>query len=159
MTMTMTNSVSVTKIPSSKNEQLTIEMSSSFTTLLFKMSDSHSRLKHAIHTRFRIPIHNKYGRWAMGFVYMTVPIIGGYHVMQWAISKSHESIGERGEKLPIKTVQGIGDKRIKRDGSSQTVGAGGIGGGVHLAVSTEEEQRRNRRKLEKFLQKALKPKN
>jgi hypothetical protein len=128
----------------------------SFYEVLSNISKSHDRLKHAVHTRFRMPIHNKYGRWAMGFVYMTIPVVGGYYVMQWAIHKSHESIGERGERLPVKTVQGLGDKRIASDGSVQTVGAGGLGGGVHLSVSTEEEQRRNRRKLEKFLQKTLK---
>jgi hypothetical protein len=92
----------------------------------------------------------------MGFIYMTIPVIGGYHVMQWAIGKSHESIGEFGEKLPVKTVQGLGNKRIDSNGTVQTVGAGGIGGGVRLSVSTEEEQRRNREQLERFLKKALK---
>jgi len=35
----------------------------------------------------------------MGFVYPIPVLVGGYYVMQWAIGKSHENIGERGEKL------------------------------------------------------------
>lgn len=92
----------------------------------------------------------------MGLIYMTIPIVGGYYVMQWAIAKSHASIGERGERLPVKTVQGLGNRRIDHDGTARIVGAGGLGGGVRLSVSTEEEQRRNRRKLEKYLKKVLK---
>lgn len=72
--------------------------------------------------------------------------------MQWAISKSHESIGVHGEKLPVKELQGIGDKRVKNDGSVATVGAGGWGGGVRLSTSDQEIQRRNREKLDLFLQ-------
>ena len=33
------------------------------------------------------------------FVYPVPVMIGGWFVMQWTISKSHENIGERGEKL------------------------------------------------------------
>ncbi|GKY94649.1 hypothetical protein MPSEU_000430400 [Mayamaea pseudoterrestris] len=129
-------------------------MSSTFSSILSNISASHNRFKHAVHTQFRIPIQSKYGRWAMGFVYMTIPIVGGYYVMQWAIGKSHESIGERGELLPVKTVQGIGNMRIASDGSVRTIRTG-----VHLSVSSEEEQRRNRKKLERFLQHTLKQPN
>lgn len=90
--------------------------------------------------------------------------------MQWAISKSVEEIGERGElnrcistfyvdcvclmrvflmplhvtgeKLKHKELQGYGNKTII-DGKEQTVGAGGKFGGVHLAMSDQETQKRN----------------
>ena len=82
--------------------------------------------------------------------------------MKLAISKSHKSIGERGEYLPVQTVGpgGITGDKIHRvvqneNGESQVVekriGAGGWGGGVHLAVSDEETQKRNRQMLGKFL--------
>ena len=35
----------------------------------------------------------------MFFVYFSIPIITGYHVMQWAISKSEENLGAQGEIL------------------------------------------------------------
>eukprot|EP00586_Coscinodiscus_wailesii_P018404 CAMPEP_0172496976 /NCGR_PEP_ID=MMETSP1066-20121228/94725_1 /TAXON_ID=671091 /ORGANISM="Coscinodiscus wailesii, Strain CCMP2513" /LENGTH=108 /DNA_ID=CAMNT_0013269543 /DNA_START=141 /DNA_END=467 /DNA_ORIENTATION=- len=86
----------------------------------------------------------------MGCFYFSIPLIGGYHVMQWAISKSHESIGERGEKLKVKRLQGYGDKIPSEDGKTQKVGAGGLGGGVHLAVSDEDDQKRSKVMLERF---------
>ena len=66
--------------------------------------------------------------------------------MQWAISKSHASIGEHGERLPIKDIQGIGDKRVGSDGDFKTITTG-----VKLAVSDEETHRKNRDKLDRFL--------
>lgn len=71
--------------------------------------------------------------------------------MNWAISKAHATIGEHGENLPIKGIQGIGDKYVDSHGNRHKVGAGGIGAGVRLANSDEETQRRNKEQLEKFL--------
>jgi len=53
-------------------------------------------LKNYVHNGFRVPLP-PWGRAVMGFVYFSLPVIGGYYVMQWAISKSHEEIGERGK--------------------------------------------------------------
>jgi len=94
----------------------------------------------------------------MGCFYFSVPVVAGSYIMQWAISKSHYSIGEHGERLPVKEVQGIGDVRVDEQGNRQRVGAGGWGAGVKLAVSDEETQRRNREQLNKFL-KAQKRRN
>ena len=55
----------------------------------------HERLKNYVHNGFRYPLP-PWGRTLMGFVYFSLPVLGGYHVMQWAISKSHEEIGIRG---------------------------------------------------------------
>ena len=105
----------------------------------------HDRLKKSIHEGFRYPLP-KWGQKAMGFVYFTIPVVGGWYVMQWAISKSHASIGEYGEKLPVKEIQGIGDKRLGAGGDFKTITTG-----VKLAVSDEETQRKNRNKLDRFL--------
>jgi hypothetical protein len=86
----------------------------------------------------------------MGGVYFTIPVVGGYYVMQWAIHKSHETIGEHGELLEEKKIQGIGDKRITTKGTMEKVGAGGLGGGVKLAVSDEKTQEQNKAMLEAF---------
>eukprot|EP00543_Licmophora_paradoxa_P009176 CAMPEP_0202467022 /NCGR_PEP_ID=MMETSP1360-20130828/70662_1 /ASSEMBLY_ACC=CAM_ASM_000848 /TAXON_ID=515479 /ORGANISM="Licmophora paradoxa, Strain CCMP2313" /LENGTH=67 /DNA_ID=CAMNT_0049091367 /DNA_START=1 /DNA_END=200 /DNA_ORIENTATION=+ len=67
--------------------------------------------------------------------------------MQWAISRAHDSIGEKGEKLAVQQIEGIGDKRIKENGEVEKVGAGGIGMGVRLAVSDEKTQQQNKQML------------
>lgn len=121
----------------------------------------HERLKNTVHTAWRVPLPPA-GIAFMGLVYFSIPVVGGWYVMQWAISKSHQSIGERGEYLPVQTavLGGITGDKIQRvvqneNGESQVVekriGAGGWGGGVHLAVSDEETQKRNRQMLGKFL--------
>lgn len=116
-------------------------------TILQEIHVRHERLKRYVHDGFRYPLPT-WGRYMMGFVYFTIPVVGGWHIMQWAISKAHVSIGEHGEKLEKKTITGIGDQR---GSDGKHIGAGGWGGGVHLAVSDEETQRRNRKKLNKFL--------
>ena len=55
----------------------------------------HERLKNYVHNGFRYPLP-PWGRAVMGFVYFSLPVVIGYPVMQWAISKSHAEIGERG---------------------------------------------------------------
>ena len=144
---------------------------------LRKLSARHERIKEFIHDGFRYPLP-KYGQYFMGFVYFSIPVISGWYVMQWAISKSHQSIGYYGENLPSKSVQGVGDQRpvvrtrtaesmtsaTSEEGNGlntetnhvieyQKVGAGGWGGGVHLVVSDEEEQKKNRKKFRSFLRK------
>lgn len=142
-----------------------------------RISDRHERIKEYIHNGFRFPLP-KYGQYMMGFVYFSIPVISGWYIMQWAISKSHQSIGLYGENLPTKSVQGFGDQRpvvrtttagstktTTENGSEekvveyQKVGAGGWGGGVHLVVSDEEEQKRNRKKLRKLLKKVQQQNN
>ena len=60
-----------------------------------------------------------------------------------------------GEKLKNKKIEGIGDK-VVMDGEAKKIGAGGLGGGVNLAVSNETIQERNQRMLKKFLKKQRK---
>ena len=52
-----------------------------------------------------------------------------------------------GEKLDNKNIKGLGDK-IVVDGKEQKVGAGGLYGGVNLAVSDRTAQERNKAMLE-----------
>ena len=72
--------------------------------------------------------------------------------MQWAISKSVDEIGERGEKLRIKSLGGYGDKTVI-DGREERIGSGGRYGGVHLAVSDANTQENNRAMLEAMFRK------
>jgi hypothetical protein len=126
---------------------------------LKNLHERHERLKHAVHHGWRYPL-SPWGQKVMGFVYFCIPVVGGYYVMQWAISKSHESIGVKGEKLRQKEIQGIGDKRLLQSGELQTVGgAQGFGGGVRLAVSDERVQEQNRKQLEKFFKQEKRKRN
>ena len=67
--------------------------------------------------------------------------------MEWAKSKSRDEIGARGEKLREKKLQGYGNKTVI-DGKVESIGAGGWGGGVHLAMSDEDTREKNRVMLE-----------
>ncbi len=71
--------------------------------------------------------------------------------MEWAIGKSHESIGERGEKLTVKDIQAIGNKAYVGE-ELKTIGAGGMGAGVKLSTSTQDEQRRIRKMLNDLIE-------
>uniref|UniRef100_A0A7S2R0H2 Uncharacterized protein n=1 Tax=Eucampia antarctica TaxID=49252 RepID=A0A7S2R0H2_9STRA len=110
--------------------------------------ENHEKLKKYIHTAWRYPLP-RWGRFVMGSLYFTVPVIGGYQVMQWAIGKAHDSIGENGEKLKIKEIQGLGDKTVIK-GEIKKVGADGVGLGVKLAVSDEHYQAQNKQMLQTF---------
>lgn len=98
-----------------------------------------------------------WGRVMMGCIYFSIPVVGGWSVMQWAIGRAHDSIGEKGEKLKIKEVQGIGDQTTI-DGESRRIGAGGMGMGVKLSVSDEIDQEKSKKMLAKLLKNARKQK-
>ncbi len=72
----------------------------SFLRGLKTLHEKHEKLKHTVHTAWRYPLP-KWGQYAMGCVYFTIPVVGGWYVMQWAISKSVEEIGERGELVDV----------------------------------------------------------
>jgi hypothetical protein len=57
---------------------------------LQKFHIAHERLKHRVHTSWRIPLP-PWGQYLMGFVYFTIPIIVGYHTTTWAIEKSEKT--------------------------------------------------------------------
>ena len=94
----------------------------------------------------------------MGCFYFTIPVVGGWYVMQWAISESHDEIGERGEKLQHKRLQGYGNKTVI-DGRDEKVGAGGRFGGVHLAVSDSITQQNNKTMLAAMFKKERRMRN
>ena len=96
-----------------------------------------------------------WGRVIMGCFYFSIPVVGGWNVMQWAIGRAHDSIGEKGEKLRIKEVHGIGNQSII-NGETRIIGAGGVGAGVKLAVSDEQDQERSKKMLAKLLKQAKK---
>mmetsp|Transcript_8807 Transcript_8807/g.13211 ORF Transcript_8807/g.13211 Transcript_8807/m.13211 type:complete len:154 (+) Transcript_8807:191-652(+) len=117
-----------------------------FTDFLRNFHEKHEKLKHTIHNKWRYPLP-KSGQYAMALFYFCIPIVGGHYVMEWAKSKSVDEIGARGEKLREKKLQGFGNKTVI-DGKVESIGAGGIGGGVHLALSDEETQKKNKAMLE-----------
>mmetsp|Transcript_10141 Transcript_10141/g.12654 ORF Transcript_10141/g.12654 Transcript_10141/m.12654 type:complete len:115 (+) Transcript_10141:430-774(+) len=54
---------------------------------LRRLYAGHQRLKHKIHNN-RIPL-SPMGQKFMGFVYFTIPLIGGYFIMQWTVNRSN----------------------------------------------------------------------
>jgi hypothetical protein len=114
-----------------------------------KFNERHERLKKYVHTAWRMPLP-KWGQFAMGCFYFSVPVVGGWYVMQWAIGKAHKSIGPNGEFLQVKEVQGIGQTAIV-NGETKRIGAGGLGMGVKLAISDKDDQERSKKMLAKML--------
>ncbi|GFH55126.1 hypothetical protein CTEN210_11602 [Chaetoceros tenuissimus] len=112
-------------------------------------NERHERVKKYVHTAWRVPLP-KWGQAVMGCIYFSIPVIGGWHVMQWAIGNAHKSIGPKGEYLEVKEVQGIGQV-ANVNGEQKRVGAGGLGMGVKLAVSDKEDQERSKKMLAKML--------
>mmetsp|Transcript_7623 Transcript_7623/g.13456 ORF Transcript_7623/g.13456 Transcript_7623/m.13456 type:complete len:151 (-) Transcript_7623:178-630(-) len=126
----------------------------SLTRTLRSFHEKHEKIKHTVHTAWRYPLP-KWGQYAMGCVYFTIPVVGGWYVMQWAISKSVDEIGERGEKLQHKQLRGYGNKTVI-DGKEEKVGAGGRYGGVNLAMSDSSTQENNRTMLKALFKKERK---
>mmetsp|Transcript_49286 Transcript_49286/g.73513 ORF Transcript_49286/g.73513 Transcript_49286/m.73513 type:complete len:164 (-) Transcript_49286:120-611(-) len=124
------------------------QQSSWFIRSYQRFHQSHEQLKHRVHTAWRVPLP-PWGRAVMGFVYFSLPVVGGYAVMQWAISKSVESIGERGEKL--KLVDQQEHETSGKDSPPPT-----LGGGVKLAESDPRTQENNKKMLEAFFRKERK---
>jgi hypothetical protein len=117
----------------------------------------HEKIKKYVHTAWKVPLP-KWGQFVMGCFYFSLPVVGGWKVMQWAIGHSHESIGPKGEKLAVKEVVGMGDSTII-DGERKKIGAGGLGMGVKLAVSDKNDQERSKKMLARLLRKNKKRKH
>jgi len=119
--------------------------------VLRRFNENHNKLKHYVHTAWRVPLP-RWGQFTMGCVYATIPIIGGFYAMEWTKRKQRDLIGEKGEKLRVKEIQGIGDQTTL-NGETRKVGGGGLYGGVKLTVSDVEDQKRSKFMLEQFLKK------
>lgn len=125
------------------------------TSWIFRIHQGHERIKKAVHEGMRIPLP-RWGQRVMALVYFSTPILGGYAVMQWAIGKSHASIGPNGEFLPNRN-QPIGQPPPPRElqQKQQQVPVYGVA----LASSNEESQRKNKEKLQRFLRQQFKQQN
>ena len=64
---------------------------------LRQLGERHERLKERVHA-FRIPL-SPAGQRFMGFVYFTIPVIGGYFLMQSVIARAEVNLGKQGERL------------------------------------------------------------
>lgn len=65
--------------------------------------DRHERLKHRVHS-YRLPLSPR-GRFLMGCVYFSLPIILGYNIMQFTNRQAQENVGARGEKMQTDAAQ------------------------------------------------------
>jgi hypothetical protein len=64
---------------------------------LRNFSERHEALKKRIHS-FRLPLSAPL-RAVMGLIYFSIPVIGGYYIMQAAIGQSEKNLGAHGERL------------------------------------------------------------
>mmetsp|Transcript_2349 Transcript_2349/g.3132 ORF Transcript_2349/g.3132 Transcript_2349/m.3132 type:complete len:142 (-) Transcript_2349:8-433(-) len=108
----------------------------------------HERVKKTVHTAWRVPLP-KWGQYTMSVVYFSLPLLGGYALLQWINEKREGLIGAQGERLQIKGVEGTGNTAII-NGNETRVGAGGFLGGVKFATSDAGDQQRNKEMLESF---------
>ncbi|CAM9172153.1 unnamed protein product [Choristocarpus tenellus] len=60
--------------------------------LLGDLREKHEVLKARIHA-FRIPLSPR-GQLVMSIVYFSIPVVGGYYLMQWAQSRAHVNLRE-----------------------------------------------------------------
>eukprot|EP00977_Amphora_coffeiformis_P009748 scaffold2246_cov162-Amphora_coffeaeformis.AAC.7 len=121
------------------------------TNLWTRLHVGHERLKQAVHQGMRVPLP-RWGQRVMAFVYFCTPIIGGYYVMQWAISKSHASIGPNGEYLPSQYRNSMtpNDDSPNKTPEPATTSQQPTYG-VRLASSDAESQRKSKEKLQRYL--------
>jgi len=62
------------------------------------LAEKHHNLKTRIH-KFRAPIKSKLGLFAVGCFYFSVPMLGGYLLMNYTLSIRDENLGRNREKL------------------------------------------------------------
>ena len=76
------------------------------------MVAAHARLKARIHA-FRYPINSRLGRFGVGCIYFSTPIIAGYWIMRFTNMQADRNLGAEGrrEKL-IAASKKWGDARL-----------------------------------------------
>ena len=89
----------------------------------------------------------------MSCFYFSIPVVFGYVVVTKIIDGAESTARER---LGVDKKRTIGGATEGRPPIASRVGAGGWGGGVHLATSDEQTQDVNRINLERFLKKQRK---
>ena len=65
-----------------------------FRKKIHDFNQAHNRLKHTVHTAWRYPLP-PWGRAVMGCIYFSIPVIVGYNVSMWAVSKSEATAEAR----------------------------------------------------------------
>lgn len=101
----------------------------------------------------------KWGQYAMGLVYASIPMAGSYYIYLYVCEKRIENLGKENEKLSnallldqsgSSNTHHVGDT-ILVNGEAQRIGAGGKLGGVRLTVSDVQDQKRNKEMLQAYL--------
>ena len=68
-----------------------------FLAFFRNLSARHTALKEHIHA-FRIPLPPM-GQKVMMLIYSSIPVIGGYYIMQWAQERAVVNLGKHGENM------------------------------------------------------------
>ena len=76
-------------------EQQEVRRSQSwFLTKIHEFNAAHNQLKHHVHTAYRYPLP-PWGRAVMGLVYFSIPVVVGYAVSSWVVSRAESTVDER----------------------------------------------------------------
>ena len=145
-----------------------------FSDKMNRFHDGHERLKHSVHSYWRqnniLSPRGKVGKVVMGCLYFSIPVVVGYFVVTKVVDRSESTIQERlggiGSVTSTSNSNSTSSNRQSSDAnnaetettpssssSTEKVGAGGWGGGVHLATGDKQTQDVNRINLERFMKK------
>jgi hypothetical protein len=100
-----------------------------------ELAERHERLKRRIHA-FRVPIRSRLGLFGVGVIYVTVPMVSGYLIMQWSLRIRDENLGNEGSgrskllEAQRRWAGGTGGGGTGDSSSSSSSGDGAGGGGV-----------------------------
>jgi hypothetical protein len=64
---------------------------------LQRLAEAHGRLKARVHA-YRAPIKSRFGLFAVGCVYFTVPLVVGYFVFHWSEGVRDSNLGTAGAR-------------------------------------------------------------
>ncbi len=99
------------------------------TRVMERLFHAHARLKQRIHA-FRLPIHTRAGRFAVGVVYFTVPCVVGLGMLQLTNVIRDDNLGKNREKLIERQKAWQADDAAVASGSS-----GGVPRPLVMAVT------------------------
>jgi len=122
-----------------------------------KFHGGHERVKNAVHSFWRqnsiLSPRGKAGKFVMSCFYFSIPVVAGYFVVTKVVDGSESTVRERLAETDSPTSL---SSSSSSSSLTQKVGAGGWGGGVHLASSDRGTQDVNRINLERFMKKQRK---
>jgi hypothetical protein len=83
-----------------------------FLSKIHEFNAAHNRLKHHVHTAYRYPLP-PWGRAVMGLVYFSMPVVVGYAITSWVVSRAESTVdgrlGQHGMSDEYNRMFGVND--------------------------------------------------